>query len=89
MTYSHVVMWLWVITLAATLIGLALAWRGSGRASQAADRLRAGAGVHEQLAGAVEQAAMATTVAANARIALQHRSRTGVDPGPNPFSAES
>lgn len=67
-------MWLWVIALLTTLIGLATAGRGVGRAAQAVARLRVGA-PDDELADAVEVTATATSITAAARRAVEVRSR--------------
>lgn len=65
MTYSDIVMWMWVAALMGTLVAFAGAWRAIARADRAAARVRTGAAAtaravtasHVELEGATAAAA--------------------------------
>lgn len=65
MTYSDIVMWMWVATLVGTLVAFASAWRSLARADRAVARVRSGAAVttavviaaHGELEGATRATA--------------------------------
>ncbi|QYG92916.1 hypothetical protein HC251_11070 [Iamia sp. SCSIO 61187] len=65
MTYSDIVMWLWVAALLGTLVAFACAWRAITRADLAVARVRTGATTtahavttaHAELEGATRAAA--------------------------------
>ena len=70
MTYSDVVMWMWVVALVATLVGLALAGRAVVRAEAALVRVAGGLDRVGDLAAAREELDGATRRTAGHRVRL-------------------
>lgn len=72
-TYSHVVMWLWVVALGATLLGLAVALRALGRVDDAVAHLRAATEAVRPVPGAAAALDRSTGDTAGQRAALASR----------------
>lgn len=73
MTYSDLVMWVWLVALVATLAGLVLALRAVVRAEAALVRVRTGVDGVGELARARAELDAATRHAAGARVRLHTR----------------
>ncbi|HMJ78420.1 MAG TPA: hypothetical protein VK507_20725 [Iamia sp.] len=77
MTYSDVVMWLWVAALLGTLVAFALAWRGLARADLAVARLHTELAGGDAMAEARSELEEATRATAGERIRLHTRAAEG------------
>ncbi len=73
MTYSDVVMWMWVVALLGTLGAFALAWRGLARTDLAVARVRDELGGVDAVAAARAELEEATRSTAGERIRLHTR----------------
>jgi hypothetical protein len=76
-TYSDVVMWMWVATLLGTLVAFALAWRGIARADLALARVQTGLTGLDAVAPARSELEDATRATAGERIRLHTRVAEG------------
>jgi len=76
-TYSDVVMWLWVAALLGTLVAFALAWRGLARADLAVARLHTELAGGDAMAEARSELEEATRATAGERIRLHTRAAEG------------
>jgi hypothetical protein len=72
-TYSDIVMWVWIVALMATLVGLALAGRAVLRAEAALVRVADGLDGVGEIAVARAELDAATRHAAGARVRLHTR----------------
>lgn len=77
MTYSDVVMWMWVLALLGTLVVLARAWRGLARVDAAVGDLRSEGAAVDALAPARAELDAATRTAAGERMRLGTRAADG------------
>ncbi len=73
MTYSDLVMWVWVVALMATLVGLALAGRAVLRAEAALVRVADGVEGLGEVAAARGELDVATRATAGSRVRLHTR----------------
>ena len=73
MTYSDVVMWMWVVALLGTLVAFALAWRGLVRTDLAVARVQGELGDLDALAAARADLEEATRSTSGERIRLHTR----------------
>lgn len=73
MTYSDVVMWMWVAALVGTLVALALAWRGLARVDGAVTTVRTGLTGLDAVVAARSDLEDATRAAAGDRVRLHTR----------------
>lgn len=79
MTYSDIVMWMWVAALLGTLVAFATAWRAIARADVAVARVRAGVVAMDAVAAAHGDLEGGTRSAAGERVRL-HTRATEVSP---------